>query len=453
MKNRWWIGIFALVIVFSQGCSQLVIQTDSTKTEKKENDTEEAAQKAETEKEEKPPEHTEFEGRQIQDVLWQGPGLYGGDKFDEAKVKKEIDQFPEGLDAAEYYHRLLSLVAADYRPYAQFFDRYDTYMGINDPGPDGTIRLPEEREVNVLVLLDASGSMAAKVDGEIKMDLAKKSIQKFVSAMPANANVSLYAYGHKGSNSRKDKKVSCGAIEEVYELSPYQSGQFKQALGVIKPVGWTPLAAAMESAKDHLAGKTGDHVQNIVYVVSDGVETCDGDPVKAAKELNQSKIEAVVNIIGFDVDDAGQQALKSIAKAGNGTYASANSRSDLNKHFEKEKRRLIDEWYSWSARNVDELYKAEKSKVDELYAEEKNMLNLANEEEERLLKLASYIQDKFDIKGYEINPMARERGRIVRIYVRDSARKLRIEIRDNARKARIAVRDKSRQERIDLRNN
>lgn len=56
--------------------------------------------------------------------------------------------------------------------------------------------------------------------------------------------------------------------------------------------------------------------QNIIYVVSDGIETCDGDSAKEAKELHDSNIKAVVNIIGFDVDSAGQKQLLSVAEAG-----------------------------------------------------------------------------------------------------------------------------------------
>ena len=58
----------------------------------------------------------------------------------------------------------------------------------------------------------------------------------------------------------------------------------------------------MEQAHDLLTTYPENENINIVYIVSDGVETCDGDPVAAAKLLQADNIQAQVNIIGFDVD-------------------------------------------------------------------------------------------------------------------------------------------------------
>jgi len=48
-----------------------------------------------------------------------------------------------------------------------------------------------------------------------------------------------------------------------------------------------------------LESKGAENAKNVVYVVSDGIETCGGDPVKAAEELHTSNIKAVVNISGL----------------------------------------------------------------------------------------------------------------------------------------------------------
>lgn len=80
----------------------------------------------------------------------------------------------------------------------------------------------------------------------------------------------------------------------------------------------TPLASAIESINDDFKEYTGEENLNVVYIVSDGEETCGGDPVNAAKNLNQSSTHAVVNIIGFDVKNSEQQQLKNTAEAGKG---------------------------------------------------------------------------------------------------------------------------------------
>lgn len=69
----------------------------------------------------------------------------------------------------------------------------------------------------------------------------------------------------------------------------------------------------------HLDGETNT---NLIYFVSDGIETCGGDPVRAAKEIAESNIQPVVHIIGFDVPSDEQQQLKDMAGAANGMDSS-----------------------------------------------------------------------------------------------------------------------------------
>ena len=74
----------------------------------------------------------------------------------------------------------------------------------------------------------------------MKMNLAKAAVERFASSLPENAKVSLWVYGHKGSNSKKDKQVSCKSTEEVYPLGTYQEEKFSQSLDQFQATGWTP---------------------------------------------------------------------------------------------------------------------------------------------------------------------------------------------------------------------
>ena len=148
------------------------------------------------------------------------------------------------------------------------------------------------KQVNVAILLDASGSMNEKVSGGVKMDLAKQAIQQFAADLPEGTNVSLRVFGHKEG---KSKKESCQSSETVYPLSSYDANSFDSALNKFGAQGWTPLAKAIRDARKRtsLHRHASDGVENIVYVVSDGEETCGGDPVKEAKELHTSDMKAI----------------------------------------------------------------------------------------------------------------------------------------------------------------
>ncbi|WP_302104404.1 vWA domain-containing protein [Polycladomyces zharkentensis] len=281
----------------------------------------------------------------VEGMLREGPGKYAGNKYDKAKVQAELDKFPKGLSAREVYNRLIYYLAEDYKPILKKVEEFNPAVPTDAKMPASDINKDVKvQNLNVEILLDSSGSMAEKTDGAQRMELAKQAIRDFVSSLPKGARVSLRVYGHKGTNSPKDKALSCKSSELAYPLSEYDAGRFNQALDSFKPGGWTPLAASIQAAQRDLEKEAGKDTQNIVYVVSDGVETCGGDPVKAAQSLYQSDIQAVVNIIGFDVDDAGQQALQKVAEAGGGTYRTVRTKEDLKAELERRYEELRQEW-------------------------------------------------------------------------------------------------------------
>lgn len=177
------------------------------------------------------------------------------------------------------------------------------------------------------LLLDASSSMLLSVDGKQKMGIAKIAVKRFAKTLGVDNEVSLYVYGHAGTQEDKDKELSCTQIDEVYPFQSYKEKEFDTTVDAVAAKGWTPLAAAIQTvnaASKDLEGPL------TVYIVSDGAETCDGDPIKAAEEFAQDNENRKVNIIGFNVDQKGEDQLKAVAEAGNGEYISANNSEELN---------------------------------------------------------------------------------------------------------------------------
>ncbi|QTD39913.1 VWA domain-containing protein [Sporosarcina sp. Te-1] len=239
-------------------------------------------------------------------------------------------EYPD-LRADEIYDYLVSqLGSGQYkRLYEQLASYEHGYVMPELPEGKDEIEIAKRQKTNIVILMDASGSMKGEVDGRMKMDLAKEAIENFTSQLDDEVNVALFAYGHKGAGTKADKGLSCGAIDELYPLSSYDKISFHDAMESFSASGWTPLAGAIEKANDYLASFDKEQYRNIVYIVSDGIETCDGDPVQAAKQMNDSEIEAKVNIIGFDVDDEGQAQLKQVAEAGGGQYATVRNQSEF----------------------------------------------------------------------------------------------------------------------------
>lgn len=384
---RKWIGLWVVLSLMISGCG-LMVNTDS------------ADKDHEEEKKDKPKKVSIEDfvaAKEINGMLKEGPGPFAGENYDEEKVREELKKFPQGLSTEEIYSRLVFLLAENYEHEVKELDEFNTDIDFKElPKPDGP-NGPKAMEHNVLILMDASGSMADKVGGETKMTLAKKAVKDFTSRLPEGTQVSLRVYGHKGSNSKKDKTRSCESTEEVYPLGEYNQAAFEKSLQSFQPVGWTPLAASMNQAKEDLSKQSGEHVSNVVNVVSDGVETCGGDPLQAAKELAGSNIKAVVNIIGFDVDNAGDKALEAVANAGDGEYISVHSREELNKYWKDEYRRLYYEWLSWWVDNrsqVLDIYFKKKDHLNSIAYAGGRIYDKQDRERDRMLKAREYFEEQ-----------------------------------------------------------
>ena len=66
-----------------------------------------------------------------------------------------------------------------------------------------------------------------------------------------------------------------------------------------------------------------------IVLVSDGKETCAGDPCAAARALAAADARLVIHTIGFNVDAAARFELQCIARVARGTYSDATGAGDL----------------------------------------------------------------------------------------------------------------------------
>jgi len=197
-----------------------------------------------------------------------------------------------------------------------------------------------EDTINVQLLLDASGSMADPARGGTKMQVAQRVLRDFVATLPGSANVSLRVFGHVGTGSGADKARSCRSTEQRVPFVQADSPALRRGIDSVRPAGWTPLAGAMEAARTDLDRVGGEGTSNFVYVLSDGIETCDGDPVAAARSLAGAGIGVDVNIVGFDVDRAAARQLQQAARAAGGSYTDAGDARALADAFDS---------YDWAA--------------------------------------------------------------------------------------------------------
>ncbi|MGP4042197.1 vWA domain-containing protein [Gracilibacillus sp. D59] len=268
--------------------------------------------------------------------------LWGIDDLDQAFLDEYKEAIQSTVTASDNPETLLkALIYYAGSPYhsqllADLEGYQPNYQEPLLPRPEKSKDKGNEASDYAYILLDASSSMLLESDGDSRqrMAIAKEAVESFAKTIGESSKVSLVAFGHKGDQSEAGKEKSCSGIEEVYPLGKYEGEKFHQAVSSIEAKGWTPLAAGIEKVMELSKEQEGNVT---VYIVSDGVETCDGEPVKAAKSfVENSNGVRTVNIIGFQVDREAEEQLTAVADAGNGEYYAADNSEELKSTIEYE---------------------------------------------------------------------------------------------------------------------
>lgn len=167
---------------------------------------------------------------------------------------------------------------------------------------------------DVLFVLDSSNSMWGQVEGVAKIDTAKTALAKLMSDVAPDTRMGLMVYGHRD-------KSSCEDVELLVPVGQADKASVNAALEQIRPTGKTPIAYALEQTASAFA----DDASGSVVLISDGVETCDGDPCDVAGKLAAANVNVRVHVIGFDISEKDRAALECIAEKGKGKYFAADS--------------------------------------------------------------------------------------------------------------------------------
>ncbi len=172
---------------------------------------------------------------------------------------------------------------------------------------------------DVLIVYDASGSMWGQVDGINKIVTARKVMAELVKSWPEETNLGLIAYGHRSAGS-------CSDIETMIEPKRVDRDAFIKTVNAITPKGKTPISASLRQAADVLQYR--DHNATVV-LISDGLESCHGDPCAVAAELKAKGVDFTAHVVGFDLDHEGNEALSCIAGNTGGLFVPASNADEL----------------------------------------------------------------------------------------------------------------------------
>jgi von Willebrand factor type A domain len=190
-------------------------------------------------------------------------------------------------------------------------------------------------QTNVELIIDDSGSMAQRIVGGRKIDVAKQVFSGLIQDLPPDSQIAVRTYGRQEVYTKRD----CHDMELMTPFGPNTPSRVLPGVQALKPNGMTPIAASLEEAAKDFVGKDGQN--NIIVLLSDGEEDCNGDPCAAAQRVHDAGIHLQVNVIGLNVLPKERTQLQCVANAGGGKYYDAKNANELKVAASEVKERIV----------------------------------------------------------------------------------------------------------------
>lgn len=162
----------------------------------------------------------------------------------------------------------------------------------------------------ILFIFDASNSMAGQWEGDRKIDIAREILLDMVDSLEQMSNVemALRVYGHQSPVPPQD----CSDTKLEVPFSPSNASRIRQKLRFINPKGTTPIAHSLELAADDFPPCS--NCRNIILLITDGVEACDGDPCAVSLSLQKKGIILRPFVIGIGNDPGFRETFNCIGE-------------------------------------------------------------------------------------------------------------------------------------------
>ncbi len=168
---------------------------------------------------------------------------------------------------------------------------------LNSFGQKKPVAAPvQQQTTRILFLFDASQSMYGSWESNTKFEIAKKLLSNICDSlhMLPNVETALRVYGH----TKKFPPQDCDDTRLEVPFAKANGYRIKEKLDQIHPSGTTPIARSLEECgKDFPDG----NARNIIILITDGIEECDGDPCAVSNALQKKGIYLKPFIIGLNM--------------------------------------------------------------------------------------------------------------------------------------------------------
>lgn len=175
-----------------------------------------------------------------------------------------------------------------------------TLLFYSGRGYSQNFKKQEPPTTRILFVFDASQSMLGTWESDKKINIARKYLINIIDSLEHfdNVQLALRVYGHQSPVPPQD----CNDTKLEVPFSANNASRIRQKLRYLIPQGTTPIAHSLELCEKDFPTCDSDKCRNIVILITDGIEACDGDPCAVAKNLQQKGIVLRPFVIGIGID-------------------------------------------------------------------------------------------------------------------------------------------------------
>ena len=172
-------------------------------------------------------------------------------------------------------------------------------------------------------LFDASQSMYAKWQSDTKYEIAKNLMGEMVDSLDKIPNVELAmrVYGH----TKKFPPQDCDDTKLEVPFGGNTAYMIKKRLSEISPSGTTPIALSLDACGKDFPE---DPARNIIILITDGIEECNGDPCAVSLMLQKRGIVLKPFVIGLGLSKDYKDVFKCV-----GNYYDATTEASFKTIF------------------------------------------------------------------------------------------------------------------------
>ncbi len=169
------------------------------------------------------------------------------------------------------------------------------------------------KTTRILFVLDASFSMKNVWEQSDRWSIAKKTLTEVLDSLKDRNDLefAFRVYGHQ--SDQKERNCKDSRLEVSFSRNSEE--RIKKKLQYLKPIGITPIAYSIEQAARDFT--IHPNARNIVILITDGLESCDGDPCAISREMQKRQVFLKPFVVAMGVNPTFFKELECIGTAKN----------------------------------------------------------------------------------------------------------------------------------------